>query len=57
MEMKKDMLFLCIEIIFRLISGCRKLERIFADCRSNTMILREVHSTKNIGEHLREKEE
>jgi hypothetical protein len=33
---------ICIERIFGLISGCRNLERIFADCRSNTMV--PVHS-------------
>jgi hypothetical protein len=32
-SLEKDMLFLCIEIIFGLISGCRNLERIFADCQ------------------------
>jgi hypothetical protein len=53
--MKKDMLFLCIERIFGLISGCRNLEIFFADCRSNTMIL--VHSTEEVGEHLKEKED
>jgi hypothetical protein len=53
--MKKDMLFLCIERIFGLISGCRNLERIFADCRSNTVIL--VRSTEEVGEHTREKED
>jgi hypothetical protein len=55
--MKKDLLFLCIERVLGLISGCRNLERIFADCKSNTMILGEVRSTKKIGEHLREKED
>jgi hypothetical protein len=49
MEMKKDMLFICIERVFGLISGCRNLERIFVDCRSNTMILGEVRSIENIG--------
>jgi hypothetical protein len=57
MEMKKDMLFRCIERVFGLISVCRNLELIFAYYRSNTMILGEVHSTENIGEHLREKED
>jgi hypothetical protein len=57
MEMKKDMLFLCIERFFELISGCRNLERIFVDCRSSTMILGEVRNTEKIGEHLREKED
>ena len=54
-EIVKDMLFLCIEIIFGIISGCRNLERIFADCRSNTVIL--VHNTKEVGEHIKEKED
>jgi capsular polysaccharide biosynthesis protein len=53
--MKKDMLFLCIERIFGLISGCRNLELFFADYRSNTMIL--VHKTKEDGERLKEKED
>jgi hypothetical protein len=53
MEMKKDMLFLCIERIFGLISGCRYLEKICADCRSNTMTL--MCSIEKVGEHLREK--
>jgi hypothetical protein len=51
MEIKKDMLFLCIERIFGLISGCRNLEDFFADCRSNTMIL--VRRIEDIGEHLK----
>jgi hypothetical protein len=54
-EIEKDMLFLCIEIIFGLISGCRNLERIFADCRSNTVIL--VCSTGEVGDHLKERED
>jgi hypothetical protein len=37
------MLFLCIERIVGLTSGCRILERIFAACRSITVI--PVHST------------
>jgi hypothetical protein len=53
MKMNKYILFLCIERVFGLISGCRNLERIFADCRSNTMILGEVRSIENIGEYLR----
>jgi hypothetical protein len=57
MEMNKYMLFLCIERVFGLINGCRNLERIFADCRSNTMILGEVRSTEEVGEHLKEKED
>jgi hypothetical protein len=55
MEMKKDMLFLCKERFFGLISGCKNLEMFFADCRSNTMIL--VRSTKKDGERLKEKED
>jgi hypothetical protein len=55
MEMRKDMLFLCIEKVFGLTSGCRNLERIFADYRSGTMIL--VRSTKEVGECLKEKED
>jgi hypothetical protein len=57
MEMKKDMLFLCIERVFGLTSGCKNLEIFFVDCRSNIMILGEVHNTEKIGEHLREKED
>jgi hypothetical protein len=38
-EIVKDMLFLCIEIFFGLTSGCRTLERMFADCRSIVVIL------------------
>jgi hypothetical protein len=53
--MKKDMLFICIERIFGLISGCRNLERFFADCMSNTVIL--VRSTGEVGEHTIEKED
>jgi hypothetical protein len=49
------MLFLCIEIIFGLMNGCRNLERIFADYRLNTVIL--VHSTRKVGEHLRGRED
>jgi hypothetical protein len=56
MEMKEDMLFLCIERVFRLINGCKNLEMFFADCRSSTIILGEMRNTKTIGEHLREKE-
>jgi hypothetical protein len=55
MEMKKDMLFLCIERFFGLISGCKNLENKFADYRSNTMIL--VCSTEKVGERLKEKED
>jgi hypothetical protein len=53
--MNKDMLFLCIERIFGLISGCMNLERFFADCRSSTVIL--VCSTEEVGEHTKEKED
>jgi hypothetical protein len=55
MKMKKDMLFLCIERVFELISGCRNLEIIFVDCRSNTRILGEVCNIEKIGEHLKKK--
>jgi hypothetical protein len=55
MEMNKDMLFLCIERIFGLISGCRNLEEIFAYCRSNTMI--PVRSIEEVGERLKENED
>jgi hypothetical protein len=51
----KDMLYLCIEIIFGLISGWRNLERIFTDCRSSTVIL--VHSKEEVGEQIKEKED
>jgi hypothetical protein len=54
-EIEKDMLFLCIERVFGLISGCRNLERIFADCRSSTVI--PVHSTGKVGDHLKERED
>jgi hypothetical protein len=53
-EIEKDMLFLCIEIFFGLISGCRNLERIFADCRS--IIVIPVRSTREVGECIGEKE-
>jgi hypothetical protein len=53
--MKKDMLFLGIERIFGLISGCRNLERILADCRSNTVII--VHNLGEFGELTRERED
>jgi hypothetical protein len=55
MKMKKDMLFLCIEIVFGLISGCRNLGICFANCRSSTVIL--VRGTKKVGERLKEKED
>jgi hypothetical protein len=48
----KDMLYLCIERMFGLMSGCRILERIY--CRLATMIL--VRSTKEAGDHLKERE-
>jgi hypothetical protein len=48
------MLFLCIERLFGLISGCRNLEIIFVDCRTSTVIL--VRSTGEVGEHIEEKE-
>jgi hypothetical protein len=49
----KDMLYLCIERIFGLTNGCKILEIIF--CRLATMIL--VDSTRNVGDHLRERED
>jgi hypothetical protein len=52
---KKYMLFLCIERIFGLISGCKNLEFFFVDCKSNIVIL--VHSTEEVGEHTRGKED
>jgi hypothetical protein len=57
MEMKKDMLFLCIGRAFGLTSGCRNLELFFADCRSSTMIVKEVCSSEEVGEKLKEKED
>jgi hypothetical protein len=54
-EIEKNVLFLCIEIIFGLISGCRNLERFFADCRSSTVI--PVHSTGEAGDCLKERED
>jgi hypothetical protein len=55
MKMKKDMLFLFIERVFGLISGCRNLEIFFVECRSNTMIL--MHNIEEVEEHLKEKED
>jgi hypothetical protein len=49
------MLFLCIERIFGLISGCMNLERIFVACRSINVIL--VCSTGKYGDHLKERED
>jgi hypothetical protein len=49
------MLFICIEIIFGLISGCGNLERIFVDCRSSTVI--PVCNTGKDGAHLKERED
>jgi hypothetical protein len=46
-----DMLYLCIERMSGLTSGCRILERNF--CRLATMIL--VRSTRRVGDHLNEK--
>jgi hypothetical protein len=57
MEMKKYILFLCIERFFGLISGSMSLEFFFVDCRSNTIILGEVRNTKKVGERLKEKED
>jgi hypothetical protein len=54
-EIVKDMLFLCIEIIFGLISGYRNLERTFGDCRSITVI--PMRSTGRVGDHLKERED
>jgi hypothetical protein len=45
----KDMLYLCIERMFGLTSGCRILERIC--CRLAPMIL--VRSTREAGDHLK----
>jgi hypothetical protein len=45
----KDMLYLCIEIIFGLTSGCRILE--INVCRLSTMIL--ACSTRKVGNHLK----
>jgi hypothetical protein len=49
----KDMLYLCIERIFGLTSGCNILERIC--CRLAPMIL--VSSTREVGDHLKERED
>jgi hypothetical protein len=49
------MLFLCIERIFGLTSGCKNLERFFADYRSITLI--PMHSTGKVGDHLKERED
>jgi hypothetical protein len=54
-EIVKDMLSLCIERIFGLTSGCRNLERIFAECRSITVI--PVLSTGKVGDHLKGRED
>jgi hypothetical protein len=50
-EIMKYMLFLCIERMFGLSNGCGILERNV--CRLATMIL--VHSTRKVGDHLRNK--
>jgi hypothetical protein len=55
LEIEKDMLFPCIERIFGLISGCRNLEGIFAECRSITVI--PVRSKGKAGDHLKERED
>jgi hypothetical protein len=47
----KDMLYLCIEIMFGLTSGCRTLERNV--CRLATMILE--RSTERARNHLKER--
>jgi hypothetical protein len=54
-DLVKDMLFLCIEIIFGITSGCRTLERIFEYCMSITVI--PVHSTRKVGHRLRERDD
>jgi hypothetical protein len=54
-EIEKNMLFLCIERIVGLLNGCRNLEGIFADCKSNTVI--PVHSTGEARDHLKEIED
>jgi hypothetical protein len=52
---REKYVILCIERIFGLISGCRNLERIFADCRYNNVI--PVRSTGKIGDCLKERED
>jgi hypothetical protein len=47
------MLFICIEKKIGLISGCRNLERIFADCKSITVT--PVHSTEKGWESFKRK--
>jgi hypothetical protein len=47
------MLYLCIERMSRLTSGCRILERNF--CRLGTITL--VLSKKEVGDHLKERED
>jgi hypothetical protein len=49
----KDMLYLCIERMFGLKNGCRTLERICF--RLAQMIL--AHSTEEVGDHLKERED
>jgi hypothetical protein len=49
------MLFLCIERIVGIISGCRNLEIFFADCRSNIVI--PVCSTGEAEDRLKEGED
>jgi hypothetical protein len=49
----KDMLFLCIEIMFGLANGCRILERFF--CRLVTVI--PLRITGKVGDNLRERED
>jgi hypothetical protein len=49
----KDMLYLCIERMFGLKSGCRILKRNF--CRLATMTL--AHSIERDGNHLKERKD
>jgi hypothetical protein len=49
----KDMLYLCIERMFGLTSGCNILE--ITICRLATMIV--ARSTKRVGDHLNERED
>jgi hypothetical protein len=49
----KNMLYLCIERMFGLISVCRILE--INVCRLATMIL--AHSARKVGDHLKERED
>ena len=53
MRIVKDMLYLCIERMFGLTSGCRILE--INVCRLATMIL--ACSIERAGNHLKERED